>query len=444
MTIGPEPMMRILWRSWRLGIACGSQRGGRGSGRSVPPPRGLGDGRGGAVEEIKCVATAILRDNPKSAEFCKTFYTKYKINIEIISGQQEAFLSSCGLLMGSPTPHGIIADLGGGSLELAEVHPHKINKLTSLPIGTQVLGAVEDLNIEYITSRIRTAYENPLKSKLYLIGGGFRIIAKSYISHTKYPLYNIHNLEIDRQDLIKYLEYVQENHKSIFGINRTHDRYSVIVLQALVEIFQPNKVLISNYGLKEGVRYTSLPPEERYKDVIFERCKAFIGYTKGAIDLDGYAYVIQQVLNVKEEDFFETNDIIKIALMFLHLRRGVDRNFYGHFLSHAILMCDVPFTHKQRASLSFIASAAFGKPNNYIQQLANNVLKNGEYKIASTIAKIINIALTLDGPYLSSQCSFAIENENGKLLIRTSETLPFNLYHNINRQLKSISKSGGK
>ena len=237
------------------------------------------------------------------------------------------------------------------------------------------------------------------------------------------------------------MEYVQENYKSIFGTTRTHDRYSVIVLQCLIQIFQPNKVLISNYGLKEGVRYTSLPPEERYKDVIFERCKAFIGYASGSIDLDGYAYVIQQVLHVKEEEFFEVNDIIKITLMFLHFRRGVDRNFYGHFLSHTILMSDIPFTHKQRAMIAFITAAAFGKPNNYIQQLASNVLKTAEYKTATVIAKLVNIALTLDGPYLSSKCSFAIDDENGKLSIQTSETLPFNLYHNISKQLKSIARS---
>jgi exopolyphosphatase/guanosine-5'-triphosphate,3'-diphosphate pyrophosphatase len=234
---------------------------------------------------------------------------------------------------------------------------------------------------------------------------------------------------------------VQENYKSIFGTVRTHDKYSVIVLKCLIQIFQPNKVLISNYGLKEGVRYTSLPPEERYKDVIFERCKAFIGYANGSIDLDGYAYVIQQVLHVKEEDFFEINDIIKITLMFLHFRRGVDRNFYGHFLSHAILMSDIPFTHKQRAMIALITAAAFGKPNNYIQQLASSVLKSAEYKIAGIIAKLVNIALILDGPYLSSKCSFAIDDENGKLSIQTSETLPFNLYHNISKQLKSIGKN---
>jgi exopolyphosphatase/guanosine-5'-triphosphate,3'-diphosphate pyrophosphatase len=248
-------------------------------------------------------------------------------------------------------------------------------------------------------------------------------------------------LEIDQEDLVQYLEYVKENHKSIFGTTRTNDKYSVIVLQCLIEIFQPNKVLISNYGLKEGVRYTSLPPEERYKDVIFERCKAFIGYVDNSIDLDGYAYVIQQVLNVKEEEFFEINDIIKITLMFLHFRRGVDRNFYGYFLSHAILMSDIPFTHKQRAMIALITSAAFGKPNNYIQQLANNVLKPTEHKIATIIAKLINVSLILDGPYLSTKCSFAIDEENGKLSIKTSETLPFNLYHNVSKQLKSVAKT---
>jgi exopolyphosphatase/guanosine-5'-triphosphate,3'-diphosphate pyrophosphatase len=397
------------------------------------------------VSEIKCVATAVLRDNPAAELFCKMFYEKYKINIEIISGQQEAFLSSCGLLMGSPNPHGIIADLGGGSLEIAQVHSHKISELTSLPIGTQILNTVANLDINYITEKIRQLYQKPQAAKLYLIGGGFRLIAKSYIAHAQYPLYNIHNLEIARSEIDEYLNYLERDTNAIFKSTRSNDRYSILVLKGLIEVFQPATILVSNYGLKEGIRYTTLPQEERYKDVVFERCKAFSGCGEDEIDLEGYTAVIGSILSMSENYSDEVGDIIKIALLFMRFKKNVDRNFFGHFISHAILMSDIPFTHKQRASLAFITSCAFGnKANHYTQQMALKVLKSNEYKTAMIIAKIINIAMLLDGPDLSRKCSFTIGCESSKLFMKTAQTLPFNIYMYVNRQLKAIAKLGNK
>jgi exopolyphosphatase/guanosine-5'-triphosphate,3'-diphosphate pyrophosphatase len=392
------------------------------------------------VKEIKCVATAVLRDNHRATEFCKIFYDKYKIHIEIISGEQEAFLSSYGLMMGTPNLSGIIADLGGGSLELADAQSYKITRLKSLALGTQVLSKIENLSLDYVISQIKTAYSNPTKSKLYLIGGGFRIIAKAYIKHTHYPLYNLHNLEISVKNLNEYLLYLQENHQTVFASTRKNDSYAIIVLQGLIQVLQPNSILISNYGLKEGVRFTSLPPEERYKDIILERCKALINYVENSIDLDGYSKLILNVLTIND-DVDEINDLVKLALMFTHFKKNIDRNFFGHFLSHTILMTDIPFTHKQRASLALIMSNAFGnKSNHHVQQIASTILSKNDYKNACVIAKMINILIVLDGPELLNKCSFTIETEDDKPVIKTSQTLPYNLFSFVNKQLKSITK----
>lgn len=394
------------------------------------------------VTQIKCVATAILRNHPKADKLCQMLQEKYQINVEILTGQQEAFLSSCGLLMGSLNPNGIIADLGGGSLELAEVHSRKLNKMTSLPLGTQILSKIENLDQEYVISKIKEAYCDYVKSDLYLIGGGFRIIAKSYIEHVSYPLYNIHNLEIPSAELLNYLEYLQKNWLSVFTASRSNDMYSVIVLQSLVEIFQPDKVLVSNYGLKEGIRYISLPQEERYKDLIWERCKTFVGYQDGLIDMDSYTSMAQSILKTPQDSVDDVNYLIKLSLLLLQSKKNIDRNFHSHFVSHAVLMADIPFTHKQRASLALIMSNVFGgKPNNYVQQLALKVLRLPEYKTAIIIAKILSIALVLDGPELVKKCSFSIiEIPNNKFTIKTSQTLPYNLFNYSSKQLKSITK----
>jgi exopolyphosphatase/guanosine-5'-triphosphate,3'-diphosphate pyrophosphatase len=398
-----------------------------------------------SVVEIKCVATAVLRQSPKAEEFCKLLYSKYNINVEIISGEQEAFLSSYGLLMGSPNPYGIIADLGGGSLEIAQVQSRKITHLKSLPLGTQVLSKIQDVSLDYVIQQIRSVYENPEKSRLHLIGGGFRVIAREYIKHANYPLYNLHNLEINIADLSRYLQYLQENYRDIFSLNRKHDRFAIIVLQSLIEVFNPDTILISNYGLKEGVRFTSLPQEERYKDIIFERCRVFVNYQDNSIDLDGYTRVIQNVLKAQESYLYEMNDIIRLSLIFINFKKNIDRNFIAHFLSHTILMSDIPFTHKQRASIALILFNAFAiRAGKHVEHIGQIVLDKHEYKMACIIAKLINILLVLDGPELSSKCSIDIvTDQDEKLLIKTCQTLPYTLFNHITRQLKSITKIQG-
>lgn len=398
------------------------------------------------VGQIKCVATATFRDNPESQELCDDFFQKFGINIEVISGKQEAFLSSCGLLMGSANCRGIIADLGGGSLEIAEVKSHKITKLTSLALGTRILSQIENLNVDYITEQIKTnasdlISNNIIKGKLYLIGGGFRVIAREYIKHTRYPLYNLHNLEISKEDLLDYIKYLNTSSTHIFGISRKNDSFATLVLQSLINIFEPDLIAISNYGLKEGVRFTSIPQEERYKDVIFERCKRFIRYEDDSIDLEGYSSLVSEALIASQDEIYDFNDIVKLSLMFLYFKKYVDRNFLSSFLSSTILMIDIPFTHKQRASLGLILANSFGgKPSKYISNLADKILGSKFRQNSLIIAYMINILLILDGPELSSKCEISLTIKDNKLAFTMPNTLPYSLYSCINKELKLIEQ----
>ena len=58
-----------------------------------------------------------------------------RTKIDVISGQREAELTALGVVSGFHRPDGIVGDLGGGSLELVDVHGSRIKPGTTLPLG---------------------------------------------------------------------------------------------------------------------------------------------------------------------------------------------------------------------------------------------------------------------------------------------------------------------
>ncbi|MCB0355964.1 MAG: Ppx/GppA family phosphatase, partial [Bdellovibrionales bacterium] len=69
------------------------------------------------VEKIQAVATSAARDAENSSLFF-ALAEKYKIPIEIISGQKEAELTYFGALGASPEKYTSVIDIGGGSTEI--------------------------------------------------------------------------------------------------------------------------------------------------------------------------------------------------------------------------------------------------------------------------------------------------------------------------------------
>src|SRR3954463_11347468 len=75
---------------------------------------------GAAPFEI--LATAAVRDARNGADFVAGLESRLPgVPISILSGVQEAEFSAMGVLCGIPTADGILADIGGGSLELVRL-----------------------------------------------------------------------------------------------------------------------------------------------------------------------------------------------------------------------------------------------------------------------------------------------------------------------------------
>src|SRR5277367_5926598 len=79
----------------------------------------LADGLQVPIREA--VATAAARDAINGAEFVRKAEAAWGAPVRVLSGQEEAVLACEGVVAGIPDADGLVADLGGGSLDMVTV-----------------------------------------------------------------------------------------------------------------------------------------------------------------------------------------------------------------------------------------------------------------------------------------------------------------------------------
>jgi len=90
-----------------------------------------------AVDQVRVVATAALRDARNGAAFQAWVKAETGWNLEIISGLEEGRLIHRGIMSAEPGVNGrvLLVDLGGGSCEITLSEHKRIRETVSLPLG---------------------------------------------------------------------------------------------------------------------------------------------------------------------------------------------------------------------------------------------------------------------------------------------------------------------
>ena len=90
------------------------------------------------ADKTIAVATAAIRNAANGAELVARVAEETGIQLHIISGNTEAYISYLGVINTLNVRDGIIFDLGGGSTELILFKNRKILESVSLPIGESI------------------------------------------------------------------------------------------------------------------------------------------------------------------------------------------------------------------------------------------------------------------------------------------------------------------
>src|SRR6266404_8028366 len=160
------------------------------------------------VGRVHAIATAACRDATNGPDFIAKAERICGTRIEILSGPREAKLSALGVVSGVHKPNGIVGDLGGGSLELIDVHGNRIRSGVTLPLGSLALQDASHKSLKRAERIVRDELIDVAQLKagrgrtFYAVGGTWRALARIHIVQSGYPLRVMHGYSIPAPDAL--------------------------------------------------------------------------------------------------------------------------------------------------------------------------------------------------------------------------------------------------
>ena len=144
------------------------------------------------IPPLTAVATAAVREASDGDDFRDEVLRETGINIWVIDGREEARLSAQGVLLGWPGAYGLVCDIGGSSMELADLADGRVGRrVTSRSDRSSCARSKAAAKPSKPTSRnhAEPARRNGRATKrLFLVGGSWRAIARIDMERRSYPL----------------------------------------------------------------------------------------------------------------------------------------------------------------------------------------------------------------------------------------------------------------
>ena len=231
------------------------------------------------VRRIWAIATAACRDARNGRAFIAEASRICRTPISILSGKREAHLTALGVISGIYKPDGIVGDLGGGSLELVDVHGSRVRGGMTLPLGGLALQDITGKSLKKAENIVEKAFDGlDLLTEgegrtFYAVGGTWRALARLHMWQTGYPFHVMHNYRVSAREALDFSRLVHrvdtETLSKIEVVNAARRpllAYAALVLENLVHAIQPRQVVFSVLGVREGLLYSLLDAKERARD----------------------------------------------------------------------------------------------------------------------------------------------------------------------------------
>lgn len=219
--------------------------------------------RFGAVPHF--FATAAIRNAKNRDEIVDKIKEKTGISLDVLSGEDEAFLSFLGAYTDFPTKNGVMADVGGGSSEVILFEDGEMSASKSLPWGSlkaykafvkgnlptkEEIRAIQKTITDLLTEKTDFIGQN--RENICIVGGGVR--AAKALAET---FFGSPALSVSVIDAL--LEKITQNPEAAWAIleEKIPKRATTItpglaIYSAIGHFFGGKEVFISDNGIKEG------------------------------------------------------------------------------------------------------------------------------------------------------------------------------------------------
>lgn len=231
--------------------------------------------------EVECVATEAVRRAENGDEFLAEARRAVGREIAVLSGREEALTAATGVAYSFHRPDGAVGDLGGGSAELSFVTPEgPAGPHASLPIGTLPVSgmllegpAVATRRVDERLDRVPWLAGAARGRAFYVVGGGWRALARIRLALTDTPLKVVHGYTLSAEEAVKLGRTIAalelEELRTVPGMPARRLETvpaAALLFERVVRRLEPDSVVFSAFGLREGRLFLRLPPDELRQD----------------------------------------------------------------------------------------------------------------------------------------------------------------------------------
>jgi exopolyphosphatase/guanosine-5'-triphosphate,3'-diphosphate pyrophosphatase len=386
---------------------------------------------------LDVLATAAVREASDGPAFVTALEQACDIDVTVLTGEEEGRLAAMGVLCGTPDADGIVADLGGGSLELVALDHGRFTGLaTTFPLGVLRLfdaaegqrGVAEGL----IDKQFATIdwWGRGHQRPLYAVGGAWRALARLCIAQTGHPLHVLDNFTLPAEEAAGLADLIgRQSFRSLDkvpGLSKKrlpHLPMAGLLLGKLLRLAAPSRLIFSVYGMREGRFYQHLNPEARSWDPLLAAC-ADMARTAGRFPEHGQEMLewmtpLLSFESAHQKRLREAACLLGDVFWNEHPDYRAEQAFLRVFR--------LPFMgldHKDRALLALAIHARYGGEDSLPQAAdARSLLSVEEQRRAVLIGNALRLGHTLSGgvPGLLPTTRLWVEGKNLILSLPASD-----------------------
>ena len=414
------------------------------------------------AHRIDILATEAVRRAANGHELVAAIESRTGHAVRILSGAEEAQYAALGVVAGFWRPGGVVGDLGGGSLELTRLSTDAVGRsavsedYASLPLGALRLQPLMARDPRALRDRLDAAFaERPWPGddrpeRLYVVGGGWRALARVHLASTAAPLKIVHGLDLDLEAARGLAKAILKTDagaiRQLPGVpSRRAEtiQAAALVLDRLLKAMGPERVVFSALGLREGWLYACLPEPEQALDPLLEGAAAF-GRPRARVPHVGEA------MQAWTAPLFagETESEARLRLAACELS---DFGWRDHPELRALQsfhrLTQFPFVGLDHAERVFLATAIFsrygGNDNEPEIQPMLQLLAPAARQRAVVLGRAMQLGYRFSGsvPELLAHARLALTGDTLRLLVSTVEDVPDT--EPVRTRLKNVAKALG-
>lgn len=423
------------------------------------------------IPTCMAVATAAARNAENGASFLKRIKEETGIEMNVISGEREAYLGYLGVINTIAMKNFLIFDLGGASVELTLVQNGEPLHSLSIPLGAVTLterfgmqGNVSPDTVQECMKYVRkklsaVSWLKDIDIPLVGIGGTARNFAKMSQRASNYEFSKIHNYIIPLEgfnDL--YTEITTRtstNRKKIPGLSA--ERADLIVAGAIVikTIFNLTGSLdltVSGCGLREGLFFEYYAkhfhlPKPQFDDILDFSVHNFIGTLGNVINVPHYEQVtrISTLLFNKLKALHHYGDRERILLQTAARLHDVGKiiNFYDHTRHSAFMIAHAPLyglTHREQMICGFIAGFHHGISRKIMRAYRYAMMATADdWTMIRQLSTLLALAEASDLTYERIVKNIDVTIAEN-VVVMVIETKPGSTYNAADYEMKQLTK----